>query len=191
MDTVVFDKTGTLTLAQPHVGRLYVGARHTADEILSLAAAAEQHQSHPIAAAILQEARGRRLAIPPTRDADYKVGYGLTVTIEGATIRVGSMRFMQMEAIAVPPALAAIQTRSNEAGHSLMVLAVDDEIAGAIELHSTVRPEAVRIVAGLRQRASRRCTSSPATTRRRRAGWPRRWGSSTTSPERCPRTRPR
>jgi Cu2+-exporting ATPase len=152
VDTVVFDKTGTLTLAQPHVGRIYVCPHRTAGELLSLAAAAEQHQSHPIAAAILQEARARRLVVPATQDADYRVGFGLTVTIDGATVRVGSMRFMQMEAIGVPPSLIDIQVRCHEAGHSLVLLAVDDEIAGAIELHSTVRPEAARVIAGLRER---------------------------------------
>src|SRR5204863_1985164 len=52
VDTVVFDKTGTLTLAQPHVGRLYTRGSHTADDLVRVAAAAEQHQSHPIARAI-------------------------------------------------------------------------------------------------------------------------------------------
>src|SRR5205085_1459452 len=109
VDTVVFDKTGTLTLAQPHVGRLYACAPHTADGVLSLAAAAEQYQSHPIAMAILHAAAAKRLAIPPISEGDYQVGYGLTVMIDRSRVRVGSMRFMQMEAMAVPPALVDIQ----------------------------------------------------------------------------------
>jgi heavy metal translocating P-type ATPase len=155
VDTVVFDKTGTLTLAQPHVARVYACAPRTAAEVLALAAAAEQHQSHPIAIAILQAARTRAVPVPAMREADYKVGYGLTVTIEASTIRVGSMRFMEMEAIRLPRALAGIQARCHEEGHSLTLVAVDDAVVGAIELHTSVRPEARRVVDGLRRRGIR------------------------------------
>ncbi len=152
VDTVVFDKTGTLTLAQPHVARVYVLAPRTAAEVLALAAAAERHQSHPIAIAILHAARARALPVPPTREADYKVGYGLTVTIEASTVRVGSMRFMEMEAIAVPPVIIGIQARCHDEGHSLVLVAVDGAVVGAVELHTSVRPEARRVVDGLRRR---------------------------------------
>jgi Cu2+-exporting ATPase len=152
VDTVVFDKTGTLTLAQPHVGRVYVCRPYRGDDIVRLAAGAEQQQSHPIARAILQEARRRGLDVPPTSAADYRIGHGLIVTIDGATIRVGSRRFMEMEGIALSPALVDIQARSHEAGHSLVFLAVDGTVAGALELQGTVRPEARRVVEGLRER---------------------------------------
>jgi heavy metal translocating P-type ATPase len=152
VDTVVFDKTGTLTLAQPHVARLYACAPRTATEILGLAAAAEQHQSHPLAAAILDVARARALPIRPVTEADYRVGYGLTVTVDGSTVRVGSMRFMETEAIAVPAAIADVQARCHDEGHSLVLVAIDGAVAGAIELQATVRPEARRIIRELRER---------------------------------------
>ena len=61
VDTVVFDKTGTLTLGQPHVRRFTPARPHTGADILRLAAAAEQHQSHPVARAIMEAARARGL----------------------------------------------------------------------------------------------------------------------------------
>jgi Cu2+-exporting ATPase len=152
VDTVVFDKTGTLTLAQPHLARLHVCSPHTGPEVLGLAAAAEQHQSHPIAAAIVHAAAARGVPLPRMTETDYRVGYGLTVTVDGATIRVGSMRFMEMEAVAVPPALADVQARCHDVGHSLVVVAIDGAVAGALELHTSLRPEARRIVDGLRRR---------------------------------------
>ena len=152
VDTVVFDKTGTLTLGQPHVRRLYTRGSHAAADILRLAAAAEQHQSHPVAAAIMHAARTRGLSVPSIDEAEYKLGYGITVTAERSVVCVGSMRFMEMEGIALPPAMVELQTRCHGEGHSLVLVAIDGDVAGAIELHTTVRPEAKLIVQGLRRR---------------------------------------
>jgi Cu2+-exporting ATPase len=152
VDTVVFDKTGTLTLPQLHVRRLYTRAPHTANDILRLAAAAEQHQSHPVGLAIMHVARARELFVPPIDEAEYRVGYGLTVTVDRSTVCVGSVRFMEMEGIAIPPAIVDLQVRCHKEGHSLALVAIDGDVAGAIELHTTIRPEAKRIVQGLRQR---------------------------------------
>jgi Cu2+-exporting ATPase len=152
VDTVVFDKTGTLTLAQPYVGRVYRRPPYTADDVLRLAAAAEQHQGHPIARAILQVAGVRGLSIPPLDGAAYRLGYGLTVTIDRRTVCVGSTRLLEIEGIAVPPAMLDVQAQCHALGHSLVLVAIDGEVAGAIELHPSIRPEARRIIQGLRRR---------------------------------------
>ena len=141
-----------MTIEQPHVGWLYPCAPYTGQDILCLAAAAEQYQSHPIAKAIVHMASAQGLAIPPLDEAEYKVGYGLTVTIDKRTVCVGSMRFMEMEEIAIPPAMGDIQAHCHSQGHSLVLVAIDGHVAGAIELHTTMRPEAKRIIQGLRQR---------------------------------------
>jgi Cu2+-exporting ATPase len=152
VDTVVFDKTGTLTLGQPHVRRLYARAPHGGDDILKYAAAAEQRQSHPVATAIMHAARARGLFVPAIDEAEYKAGYGLSVTVEGSAVRVGSARFMEMEGIAMPPPVVDLQARCHGEGHSLVLVAVEGRVAGAIELHTTIRPEARAIVQGLRRR---------------------------------------
>ena len=152
VDTVVFDKTGTLTLGEPRVGRVHACPPHAAHDVLRLAAAAEQHQSHPIARAIRHAARAGGVDAPPLAEAEYRVGYGLTVTVEGRLVRVGSMRFIDVAAIAIPPALVDVQRRCHREGHSLVLVAIDHEVAGAIELHAALRPEATRIVQALRQR---------------------------------------
>lgn len=151
IDTVVFDKTGTLTEEQPHVGRIYCLAEHDEADILRLAAAAEAKQTHPIARAILQEARARQLPIPSIEDAAYKVGYGVVVTSDHRAVYVGSVRFMEAENMYIPASIDAIQSECYAQGHSLVMVAIDGEVVGAIELHATVRPEAKAIVQGLHQ----------------------------------------
>jgi heavy metal translocating P-type ATPase len=152
VDTVVFDKTGTLTLAQPHVACIHRCGDESEDHVLGLAAAAEQRQSHPIARAILHAAGARGLAVPPAGDAEYTLGYGLAVAVDGVEVRVGSARYVEAEGVALPAAIVEAQARCHEEGHSLVLVAAGGTLAGAIELHSTIRPEARAIVDGLRRR---------------------------------------
>lgn len=152
VDTIVFDKTGTLTLEQPHVGAIYACDGYSEDLVLLLAAAAERRQTHPIARAILQEARERELDLPAISDAAYEVGYGIRVVVDNTLVRVGSHRFMAIDGIYVPRSLDALEAAAHDQGHSLVYVAVDNQLAGSIELRPTIRPEVKRIVDGLRER---------------------------------------
>lgn len=152
VDTIVFDKTGTLTEEMPHVGAIHTCHALSEDELLTFAAAAEYKQTHPIARAIQQEALQRALDLPKIDDATYEIGYGLNVTIKEKVVLVGSKRFMVMSEITIPPEIDAIQQECNEHGYSLVYVALDGQLAGAIELHATIRPEAKQIISELRQR---------------------------------------
>ncbi|MCW5849354.1 MAG: heavy metal translocating P-type ATPase [Anaerolineae bacterium] len=152
IDTIVFDKTGTLTLDQPHVADVHVFDGYSVDEMLALAATAEQRQSHPIARAILTAAQARGLALRPVDDAHYEVGFGIKVHVNGQVVRVGSARYMEIENIYVPGEVQRAQVLCGAQGHSLVLVAVDEAVRGALELHATVRPEAKHVIDRLRQR---------------------------------------
>ena len=160
VDTVVFDKTGTLTLEQPHVGGLNVWGELDEDTLLRLAAAAEHKQTHPIARAIIEAAEAKKLELPLVDHTRYEIGYGIKVELEQKTVLVGSHRFMLMQAIELPPVAEEIQQRCHENGHSLVYVAVDGLSVGAVELHSTIRPEAVEVLRQLRQQNLRLCIIS-------------------------------
>ncbi|MEM7532946.1 MAG: heavy metal translocating P-type ATPase [Chloroflexota bacterium] len=152
VDTVVFDKTGTLTEEQPHVGQIYTCIDISADELLTYAAATEQKQTHPIALAILQEAKKRGLTLPTVDEAQVEMGYGLTVRIAERVINIGSSRFMEMTETTIPTNISEIQQDCHEQGYSLVYVAMDGQLVGAIELHPTIRPEAKQIIGALRKR---------------------------------------
>lgn len=157
VDTVVFDKTGTLTLEEPTVSEIHLCATAATsgireDDLLRFAAAAEVRQSHPIAKAILTAARQRQLQWPTIADAKYEVGYGIQVKLADCLVRVGSARFMTMEGIAIPSDINAVQAACHAQGHSLVMVAVDDSLAGAIELRATIRPEAQALITDLHHR---------------------------------------
>lgn len=172
IDTIVFDKTGTLTLEQPHIAQIHTLTSHSAEQVLWFAAAAEARQTHPIARAILDAAAERKLHLPAIDQAHYEVGYGIKVrlvedgkliaansasshpitqSLRHPVIRVGSGRFMTMEGIALPEQVQTLTATCQGQGHSLVLVAVNDELVGAIELQPTVRPEAQQIIQGLRK----------------------------------------
>ena len=152
VDTVLFDKTGTLTRERPEVGRIIACDEHEANAILRFAAAAEARFAHPIAKAILHAFNNLGEPLPPIDDSRYHVGYGITVHVEGHTVRVGSKRFMEMEGIAVPEVVIAALEEAHREGSTLVMVGVDDALGGAIELQASVRPEVKAIIEGLRDR---------------------------------------
>jgi heavy metal translocating P-type ATPase len=152
VDTVLFDKTGTLTRERPEVGRMIAANGLDALQILRFAAAAERRFHHPIALAILQKAEEKGLRLPLTDATQYKVGYGITVGIDGHRVRVGSRRFMELEGVPLTREVEEALDEVHRQGHTMVMVAVDDELGGALELRASIRPEVRGIVQGLRER---------------------------------------
>lgn len=158
IDTVVFDKTGTLTEEVPTVGVIHTSNGYTQNELLTYAAAAENKQTHPIARAIINRRnasvahQNRKLTLPKVSDVRVEVGYGLKVRIGEKQIRVGSSRFMTIEGITIGLDYKKIEEACHSEGHSLVYVALDNQLAGAIELHPTIRPEAQQLISQLHQR---------------------------------------
>lgn len=155
VDTYLFDKTGTLTRERPEVGRILTYEGFAPEQILRWAAAAERRFSHPIAKAILARAHDDGLVLPGIDDSAYKVGYGITVEVEGHTVRVGSARFMEHEGIALPEALTHEIDATHDEGHSFVFVGVGAVLGGALELQAAERPEAAAVIAGLRARGAK------------------------------------
>ena len=160
VDTVVFDKTGTLTENRLRVHQLHCWSDRTEPEVLKFAAAAEHGQTHPVAAAILHEARRTSLEIPTGSKTEYEIGLGLRIYVGGHNVLVGSERFMVAEGIALPAELHEVRHSAAEQGCSLVHVAVDRQAIGAIELQPVIRPEAKLVIDRLKQRGLFLCIIS-------------------------------
>lgn len=153
VDTVVFDKTGTLTIEQPHVKKIHVWGDFNESELLFYAAAAEYKQTHPVAKAILKAAEDSELILPSIENAKYDIGYGISVELDDKLIHVGSHRFVIGHIIEKWSSEAErLQEDSYESGFSVVYVAVNQVLIGAVELHATLRPEAKSVIAQLQQR---------------------------------------
>jgi len=154
IDIVLFDKTGTLTHQDNEVTRIIVSNHYQENEILAYAAAAERYVAHPIAKAILKKASASHCTIPLVTDkSKYQMGYGITVNLEDEdkVIRVGSLRFMLSEGISIQSEIEAAEKQAHLEGHSLVIVAINHQVGGAIELQTMLRPEVTKVLKQLRQ----------------------------------------
>ena len=148
VDTVLFDKTGTLTTDEPEVTRILAQAPWSETEILRLAALAEGKLKHPIAQAIVKRAQQEGCDLSGAGQTQYQVGYGITLNLDGHRIRVGSIRFHK--GMEIPAEMNEHLTAVQEQGHSMILVAIDSKVAGAIELQPQIRPEAKAMIQQLR-----------------------------------------
>lgn len=152
VDTCVFDKTGTLTEETPNVGEIHVSDGSDPETLLAYAAAAEVKQSHPIARAILARAAALSIPLPPLGHVRYEGGRGVAAESEGRRILVGSARYMGESGVDIPESIESRAAEAHERGHSLVYVAVDGRLGGAIELRPTARPELLSVLTELRAR---------------------------------------
>lgn len=150
VDIVVFDKTGTLTIAQPQIHQVFATGQHDVKAVLRYAAAAENHQNHPIAHAIIAYAEEQGVPVPEVDDMAYELGYGLAVKLDGQQVHVGSHRFMDRLEIPLPDDIRQHEQASYQIGHTMVMVAVDHKLIGALELAPTVRAEAAQVIAHLK-----------------------------------------
>lgn len=151
VDTVIFDKTGTLTESDFRIHQMILRRGFEEDHVLALAAAAERPFRHPLARAIVDEARRRKLRIPGSSDGYMEIGFGVSTEINGVSVHIGSERFLRSERIRIPKELTAALAKSAETGNTGVLIAVDRKAAAAIEFASVVRSDAAATIAALRQ----------------------------------------
>jgi Cu+-exporting ATPase len=120
------------------------------DELLTIAAAAEAASAHPLARAVTRHAEHNGVAFPSVENLQEKGGHGLTCTIDGVKIAAGNRRLMELEQIALGPLAAQVDTWSAD-GKSVIYIARDDILIGALALADTLKEGARETVARLRQ----------------------------------------
>jgi Cu+-exporting ATPase len=149
IDTLIVDKTGTLTEGRPAFRDAIAAEGVDADELLQLAASLEQGSEHPLAEAILAEARRRGLSLPAADDFDSMTGQGVRGRIAGRAVALGNQALMDAVAADVAPVLGAAE-RLRKEGASVMYLAVDGRLAGAIAVADPIKPTTLAALNELR-----------------------------------------
>jgi Cu2+-exporting ATPase len=150
MNAVAFDKTGTLTEGKPRVVDVVTVAGVNENEALSVLAAAERGSNHPLAVAILEEAKRRHLADDDKVEAFENVpGHGLRAVIGGKRTLVGNARFLKDEGVDMTP-VAAGADRLMSAGRTLILLALDGKATVVVGVTDPIKASAKRAVAELK-----------------------------------------
>ena len=144
--TLVLDKTGTLTSGRPRGTDVVVAPGRTIDEVLGLAASADQLSPHVLAAAIVDEARQRGLSLSMPADVGEEAGTGVSAMVDGHQVHVGNLGVDGD----ITDWSASVLSRASLDGAVVAWVRIDGELAGAILLADPLRPDAPRTLRRLR-----------------------------------------
>lgn len=151
VQAIIFDKTGTLTVGQPKVVEVVTAGNPVSEtDLLRLVASAEQSSEHPLAQAVIDQARERDLDLSEPTDFEAIPGHGLRATVEGQTVLVGNRKLMRDQRIP----LGKLEDRVSSlegAGRTVVYAAVDGEPAGIIAIADAIRPTSRQAVAELQK----------------------------------------
>ncbi|MFA5569255.1 MAG: copper-translocating P-type ATPase [Trueperaceae bacterium] len=146
---VAFDKTGTLT-----EGAFGVSAVHADGlderEALGIMAALETRSEHPLAQAVVEEARAREVSVPDSDDFEVVAGKGVRGRIDGVTYSVGRPEWIAEQDLDFPPALQSALEEAEARGESAIVLMNEERALAVVGLADRVRESAKATIRGLK-----------------------------------------
>ena len=151
LKVIVFDKTGTITRGKPAVTDVLDG---DSDEILRLAASAEQRSEHPLARAVVDAARERKLTLTDPSAFEAVTGAGIRATVEGSPILIGTRKLMLESGIADTGWDEKLKPLE-EQGKTSILVARDGRVIGIIAIADTIKETSKDAVLRLKRRGLR------------------------------------
>ncbi|MDS3861560.1 heavy metal translocating P-type ATPase [Thermosynechococcaceae cyanobacterium BACA0444] len=147
LTTIVFDKTGTLTWGKLTVQNCIPLAEFDATELLQLAASLEQNYRHPIAQALLSEAKDKNITLLPVTETESIPGLGIKAVWHEQILRVGSLAWLAKEGLEVEQLIKD----QNQQNLSVIGLGLDQTIIGLITLQDQLRPDTAQTLESLKK----------------------------------------
>jgi Cu+-exporting ATPase len=148
IDTLIVDKTGTLTEGRPAFHTAFAAKGFTEQEVLRLAASLDQGSEHPLADAIVAEARHRGLALETPESFESSTGIGVRGKVGGATLAIGNTALMHE--VGVDATVLSVPAEElRRAGASVMYLAVDGVLAGLLAVADPIKATTADAIASL------------------------------------------
>ena len=148
VQTVVLDKTGTVTQGLPKVTDILCAEGVTAEDLLCVAASAEQPSEHPLARAIIDEAKERRVPLCAVSDFTAVPGGGVQAQLDGAAIYAGNERFMTLTGVNTGALRHAAEKLAQE-GKTPLFFAEEERLLGVIAVADTVKSDSTEAIARL------------------------------------------
>lgn len=151
IQAVVMDKTGTLTEGKPKITDVVAAKGFTQDQIIALDGAAEAKSSHPLSLAVLEEAKRRKITVP-TQVEKFKnlAGHGVEAVVDGKHVLVGTVKLMNDWKVDTSPLQNDIDRLLSE-GKTIMVLAVDNKVAGVAAASDPVKENAKQAITRMKE----------------------------------------
>jgi Cu+-exporting ATPase len=147
-----FDKTGTLTEGKLELGDILpLDHSISSQELLRLAACAEQPSEHPLAHLLVQQAQRRSLALESVEEFQAHPGAGVRALVARKTMFIGTPRLLEEQGLPLGSEARVLVERLDIDGQTPLLVAVDGRILGAIGARDRIRPEAHGVIVQLRE----------------------------------------
>jgi Cu2+-exporting ATPase len=146
LDMVIFDKTGTLTRGVPALSGVAAAPGSNESDLLALAAAVEANSEHPLAKAIVAEAKRRNLPALQSSNFEALPGRGATAQVNSRKVILGGPRLLTEGKIAVPSEVEKSTTTWASEGKTVLYVVADGGFLGAFAVEDEIRPESYEAV---------------------------------------------
>lgn len=146
-DTVVLDKTGTLTMGVPQISFIKTAKDVKEEELILLAASAEQHSIHPLAVAIQNFVKEKDWTVPQHIKSETVVARGMTAIVpdfgnfKGGDVLVGSKKFMIENKVSARSISSILDSTPNIESQNLLYVSRDKKLIGIIGIEDPIRPQ--------------------------------------------------
>ncbi|KAB2391384.1 MULTISPECIES: heavy metal translocating P-type ATPase [Bacillus cereus group] len=150
LDTVILDKTGTVTNGKPVLTDVIVADGFREEEILRLVGAAERNSEHPLAEAIVEGIKEKKIDIPSSETFEAIPGFGIESVVEGKQLLIGTRRLMKEFNIDIEEVSKSMEALERE-GKTAMLIAIDKEYAGIVAVADTVKDTSKAAIARLKK----------------------------------------
>lgn len=150
LKAMAFDKTGTITQGKLQLTDIIPTDSVNETELLALAAAVEIRSAHPIAQAIVKEAKKNQLTLPEICKAESLTGSGMQADFEGQPVWIGSLGAFENTGIQVPTKILEQAETLAAQGKTTMVINKGEELLGLIAVADTIRPDVGSTIEELR-----------------------------------------
>ncbi|WP_412839534.1 heavy metal translocating P-type ATPase [Bacillus paranthracis] len=138
LDTVILDKTGTVTNGKPVLTDVIVADGFHEEEMLRLVGAAEKNSEHPLAEAIVEGIKEKKINIPSSETFEAIPGFGIESVVEGKQLLIGTRRLMKKFNIDIEEVSKSMEELERE-GKTAMLIAINKEYAGIVAVADTVK----------------------------------------------------
>jgi len=142
VDTLVIDKTGTLTEGKPKLLSVLVVPPWSEADLLRLAASLERSSEHPLAVAVVAGAEARGVARVPVEQFRSVTGKGVTGTVDGRRIAIGTVAFLQIDVGIASQSLAQLDDKAaslRREGQTMLFVAIDEQVAGVLGVADPIK----------------------------------------------------
>ncbi|MEB9971747.1 heavy metal translocating P-type ATPase [Bacillus cereus] len=150
LDTVILDKTGTVTNGKPVLTDVIVADGFNENELLRLVGAAERNSEHPLAEAIVEGIKEKKIDIQSSETFEAIPGFGIESVVEGKHLLIGTRRLMKKFNIDIEEVSKSMEALERE-GKTAMLIAIDKEYAGIVAVADTVKDTSKAAIARLKK----------------------------------------